>query len=226
MGRGVAVAILAVGGVTWFVVGGAARAADPPREGSPSELGENIKTLVEPARHVEIRLDLGAVATVPRRTNRVALNLEIATRSDFWYGVGVASGSQTTTFTETVTSSGDVQRTLTASEDGVVISARLFKRIGPGVISAGLVDSRPALATELRGWQDRLRLEVIAMNSLTWQIGTSATVRAGGSVQWRWFYLQAGVQDLQTSALRASYWGAGLRWQDPDLHELLAWALR
>jgi hypothetical protein len=42
-------------------------------------------------------------------------------------------------------------------------------------------------------------------------------------VQWRWIYLQAGVQDVIVDSLRAGYAGVGMRWNDADLRELLPW---
>jgi hypothetical protein len=213
MGRSVASAIT---GVIWLagVSAGAASAAD-----SPGEMAANISQLVEPARHVDIRLDAVVATTIPRRGARAGLDLEIGTRPDFWYGIGVASAS-TSEVTEIDTATS---RTVITTDGALVFSARLFKRIGPAVFSGGLIDSRPAVEAELRGWRDRARLEVVVADHQPMRLSDPPSVRAGGSLQWGWFYVQAGVQDLFTPDLRATYLGLGMRWHDLDLRDLLPW---
>ena len=98
----------------------------------------------------------------------------------------------------------------------------MFKSIGPLVLSGGVVDSQGALGIELRGWGDRLRLELLASSgrSLAYR---PPSLRAGASLQWRWIYVQAGVQGLGDRELRAAYLGMGMRWSDPDLLRSLGW---
>ena len=101
----------------------------------------------------------------------------------------------------------------------------MFKSIGPLVLSGGVVDSHGALGIELRGWRDRLRVELLASTArpLAYR---PPSLRAGASLQWRWIYIQAGVQALADRELRAAYVGMGMRWSDPDLLRSLGWLAR
>ena len=121
-----------------------------------------------------------------------------------------------------MSSDGTVTRTITTSEQALTWSARVFKRIGPLVLSGGMVDGHGALGIELRGWQDRLRLEMLASSAHPLEV-RPPSLRAGASLQWRWIYIQAGVQALADRELRAAYLGMGLRWSDPDLLRSLGW---
>ena len=191
---------------------------------SVREAARDIETLVAPARRLELRLDVSLTASLPRRSDRAGLNLELATRPDLWYAVGVASGTELT-YVEAMASDGAITRTLTTSDEAIVWSARVFKRLGPVVLSGGMVDSRAALGIELRGWQDRMRLEMLASTAHPLEY-RSPSVRVGASLQWRWIYGQAGVQALADRELRAAYVGLGMRWSDPDLLRSLGWLAR
>lgn len=217
---GGSVAILVTGAV-WCA--GAAASPDPDAV-SVRELAGDIETLVAPARRLELRLDASLTASRPRRGDRAGLSLELATRPDLWYAVGVGSTDEPTV-DEVVSTDGNVTTTVTTSEQALVWSARVFKRLGPLVVSGGVVDSHGALGIELRGWQDRVRVEMLAIaaRTLAYQ---PPSLRAGASLQWRWIYVQAGVQALADRQLRAAYLGIGMRWSDPDLLGSLGWLAR
>ncbi len=194
-------------------------------ESSLGEMAENINQLVEPARHMELRLDAGAVALLPKRGNRFDVALEIAPRPDYWYSIGAGTASTSTT-TQVITTGPDGNQTTTtvsSTNSDVSLSARIFKRIGPVVLSAGILEDRPATAIELRGWKDRVRFEAVTQAAGAWQVTGRPSVRLGGSLQWRWIYVQGGVQDLIDGTSRAAYAGVGMRWADPDLRDLLPW---
>jgi hypothetical protein len=187
------------------------------------EMAGNINQLVEPARRTELRLDVGGVALLPRRGNRFDVALEIAPRPDYWYsiGAGTASTSTTTRVIATGPNGNEISTTVSTTNSDVSLSARIFKRLGPLVLSAGILEDRPATAIELRGWKDRVRLEAVTQGAGAWQVTGTPSLRLGGSLQWRWIYLQAGVQDLVDGTLRAVYAGVGMRWADADLRDLL-----
>ena len=190
------------------------------------EMASNLNQLTEPARRTELRLDAGGVASLPLRGNRFEVAVEIAPRPDYWYSIGAGTTSSTTTTENIATDSSGrltVTTVSTTSNSGVNVSARIFKRIGPMVLSAGVLDDRPAVAVELRGWKDRVRIEVVDQAVAAWQISGRPSVRLGASLQWRWIYLQAGVQDVIEGSLRAGYAGLGMRWSDGDLRDLLPW---
>jgi phospholipid/cholesterol/gamma-HCH transport system substrate-binding protein len=170
-------------------------------------------------------LDAGAVALLPRRGTRFDVALEIAPRPDYWYSVGVGTASTATT-TEVITTGSDgnqISTTVSTTDSSVNLSARIFKRIGPLVLSAGILEDRPATAIELRGWKDRVRFEAVSQAAGAWQVSGRPSVRLGGSLQWGWIYIQAGVQDLINDSMRAAYAGVGMRWTDADLRDLLPW---
>jgi hypothetical protein len=187
---------------------------------SVADVARDVETLVAPARRLELRLDVSLTASLPRRGDRAGISVELATRPDLWYAVGVASATEPTAV-EIVASDGTVTRTIT-TQDQIVWSARVFKRIGPLVLSGGMVDSHGALGIELRGWHDRLRLELLASAGRPLDY-RPPSLRAGASVQWRWIYVQAGVQALADREQRAAYLGIGMRWSDPDLLRSLGW---
>jgi len=224
-GSGASVA--GVGGSVATLVTGAlwcAGAVPPPAvadRASVRELAGDVETLVAPARRLQLRLDVSLTASLPRRGDRAGLSLELATRPDLWYAIGVASTAESTVF-EVVSSDGAITRTITTADEAIVWSARVFKSIGPLVVSGGVVDSHGALGIELRGWQDRLRVEMLASagRPLAYR---PPSLRVGASLQWRWLYVQAGVQALADRELRAAYLGMGMRWSDPDLLRSLGW---
>jgi phospholipid/cholesterol/gamma-HCH transport system substrate-binding protein len=211
-------------GMTLAAASRTARAGD---DGSPRELVVNLKELAAPVSHLDVRLDAGVAASLPQRGTRAAFNVEIATRFDFWYGFGVSTAPPTAVTTTTTTPPiVGSSTTITRNENALAFSARLFKRIGPAVISGGMVDSRAGFAVELRGWDDRIRVELALADAQPWRTDALPGLRAGGSAQWGWLYVQAGAQDLLEPALRAAYAGAGLRWSDPDLRYLIPWVTR
>ena len=211
------VAIL-VTGLLWCAD---AVAPSAPERISIGDVARDLDTLVAPARRLQLRLDVSLTASLPRRGDRAGLSVELATRPDLWYAVGVASGSELTAV-EAMSSDGAVTRTLTIQDQAILWSARVFKAIGPLVLSGGVVDNHGAFGIELRGWDDRVRLELLATTAHPLEYGPPS-VRAGASLQWRWLYVQAGVQALADRELRAGYLGVGMRWSDPDLLRSLGW---
>jgi phospholipid/cholesterol/gamma-HCH transport system substrate-binding protein len=198
-----------------------ARAADS----SLGEMAANVNELVEPARRTELRLDAGAVTSFPMRGSRFDVALEIAPRPDYWYSVGVGSASGPTTTTVVMGGSDGNQVTTAVStkDSDVSVSARIFKRIGPFVLSGGVLEDRPAVAVELRGWEDRVRFEIVDQAAGPWNVTGRPSIRVGGSLQLGWIYFQGGMQELLDGSLRAGYAGLGMRWKDGDLRDLLPW---
>jgi hypothetical protein len=185
---------------------------------------EEVRDLMAPASHLELRCDLSLLTTRRLGDGRAGLDVEIATRPDYWYGLGVATIAGTTA--TTTTTAGGATVTTIESTDAIGLSARLFKRFGPLVLSAGIVDSAGGAGLELRALGDRLRLEVLATNWQPSEPRTSPHVRFGGSAQWRLVYVQAGVLDLLDDPRASAYVGVGLRWRDPDILSTAAWLRR
>ena len=160
--------------------------AGPPAraESETRQTIEGVQELMAPASRLEVRCDLGLLATRRPGDGRAGLDVEIATRPDYWYGLGVAAIAGTTV--TTTTTAGGTTVTTFETKDAVGISARFFKRLGPLVVSAGVVDSAGGAGIELRGLGDRLRLEVLATNWKPSDLRESprvrlAAARSGGS---------------------------------------------
>ena len=184
-----------------------------------------LKDLAAPVSRLQLRFDVGGLTTAHGDGGRAELRLEIATRPDLWYAVGVSTIDATTSMT-TSDAGEPVVMTTTASSDSFTLSARVFKRLGPVVLSAGVVDSHAGVGVELRGLDDRLRFEVLASEWMPTDAGAAARVRVGGSAQWRFLYVQAGVLDVVSGLAANAYVGGGLRWTDPDLLGTLWWLRR
>jgi phospholipid/cholesterol/gamma-HCH transport system substrate-binding protein len=184
-------------------------------QSSPGDTVADLKDLAAPAARTEVRLDLGVLAAASARQDRAELRVEIAPRPDFWYGIGVSSIAQTSTSTS-MTVGSDPTVTTTSTSDSFSLSARVFKRIGPLVLSAGLVDGRGGAGLELRSPYDRLRLELLASEWRPSDPRAIPSLRAGASAQWRWIYVQGGVLDLLDRQQRSAYLGLGMRWRDED----------
>lgn len=144
------------GSVAILVTGILCCGTTPEPTGDPVSIRDvtrDLATLVEPVRRLELRLDASLTASLPRGSDRAGISLELATRPDLWYSVGVASGTEQTQV-EVVSADGFVTRTVTTSDRTLAWSARVFKRLGPLVLSGGVVDSHAAVGIELRRWQD------------------------------------------------------------------------
>lgn len=209
-----------------FAAGAVALLASPARgQSAARETLEGLKELAAPASRLDVRFDLGALATLRPGDGRAELRVELATRPDYWYGLGVSS-TETTATTGTVTQAGGQVSgvtVMTTSTNSYGLSARLFKRIGPVVLSAGVVDNHGGAGFELRALDDRLRLEVLGTAWSPGATGTTARLRVGASAQWRFLYAQAGMLDAAGRPLASAYIGGGLRWSDPDLLGTLWW---
>ena len=106
-----------MGGSLAILVTGLLWCADavPPQVSDRISVGDvarDLETLVAPARRLELRFDVSLTASLPRRGDRAGISVELATRPDLWYAVGVASGSEPTAI-EVVSSDGTVTRTIT-----------------------------------------------------------------------------------------------------------------
>src|SRR6185312_7141559 len=203
--------------------------ASPARgESSGRETIEGLEQLAGPASRVQVRFDAGVLATRRPNENGAEIRVEVATRPDFWYGLGVSAvGTPPVTMRTAVTpATGQIIVVTTSSSNSYMLSARLFKRVGRIVQTAGVVDSHGGAGLEWRALGDRVRFEVIGT---AWSpLGGAATarLRVGGSVQWRFLYAQAGTLDAVSGPLASAYVGGGLRWTDPDLLGTLRWLWR
>jgi hypothetical protein len=215
LARDLAVVAFAVG-----LAGGTARA-----ESALRETAADLHELAAPAARTEVRLDLGVFAAYPAREDRAEVRVEIATRPDFWYGLGVSSLTRTTTELS-VTTPGQSAVTTTTTSESFSLSARLYKRIGPLVLSAGLVDGRGGAGIELRSPRDRLRLEVLASEWRPSDPSAVPSVRVGASAQWHWLYVQGGILNVLDRAQTSGYLGLGMRWRDEDLLQAIWWLRR
>jgi phospholipid/cholesterol/gamma-HCH transport system substrate-binding protein len=216
-GRGVTVIIAAA-----LLGGGAARAAEP----SLAETAAGVRALTAPIDHLDIRFDAELAQSLPRPGTRASVSIELAPRPDTWYAVGVATVPAPATETLTVSSTGEVTHTVTSTDNSMVLSVRLFKRLGPVVLSGGVFENHAAVGLELRGFRDRLRVGAVASERGFTVLREPGRLRVGGSVQWRWIYLQAGVDEALVPALRTAYLGVGMRWSDPDIKSVLPWVAR
>jgi hypothetical protein len=202
--------------------GGGARAAEP----SLAETAAGVRALTAPVDRLDIRFDAELAQSLLRPGTRAGVSIELAPRPDYWYAVGVATVPAPATETLTLSSTGEVTHTVTATDNSMALSVRLFKRLGPAVLSAGVFENHAAVGVELRGLGDRLRVGAIASERGFSDLRQTARLRVGGSVQWRWAYLQAGVDEALVPALRAAYVGVGMRWSDPDIKYVLPWIAR
>ncbi len=201
-------------------------------ESALRETAADLKELTAPAARTEVRVDLGVFAAYPAQEDRAELRVEIAPRPDFWYAVGVSSLTQTTTTMSAATTSSPMSAmdgtvyTTTSTSESFSLSARIFKRIGPLVVSAGLVDGRGGAGLELRSPGDRLRLELLASEWRPSDARAIPSLRVGASAQWGWLYVQGGLLEVLDPARRSGYLGLGMRWRDEDLLQALWWIRR
>jgi phospholipid/cholesterol/gamma-HCH transport system substrate-binding protein len=201
-----------------------------------NEAVDNVNSMLGGFKNMDLRLDMGAAQWVDRHDSRVALGLELAPRPDYWYGIDLAStpDGKIQESTRTVTSIDPVtglpisvlEKTKNVTVDkAFTLSAQFFKRLGPLVASAGIVESRGGAGLEWRGLDDRLRFGLLAYDFTKRDDKPNPRVRIGGSYQfWKGLYLNAGVQDAANKDLRTLYFGGGLRWKDEDLKKLLGLA--
>src|SRR5690349_3447050 len=107
MDRGLPIALAAASAL--------ALSAPPARAESPArETMEGLEELAAPPARLEVRFDLGGLATLRPDENRADLRVELATRPDFWYGLGVSTIESTTT-TLTVTEAGGQSSVMTTT---------------------------------------------------------------------------------------------------------------
>jgi hypothetical protein len=217
---------------TSLAVAGALAGRVTRPEAKVGETVEGIKELSAPVTGAELRCDVGVLATQTSKegedfdaeVRRAGIDVEIAPRPDYWYGLGAAAVTRTTT-TTTIDAAGAIVTTADTT-DAVVFSARFFKRIGPLVLSAGVVDSAGGAGLELRALGDRLRLEALASNWRPSDATAAPHLRVGGSAQWRFLYVQGGTLDVIEGGRNNVYVGLGMRWSDPDLLATLFWIRR
>jgi phospholipid/cholesterol/gamma-HCH transport system substrate-binding protein len=201
-----------------------------------NEAVDNVNSMLGGFKNMDLRLDLGAAQWADRHDSRVSLGIDLAPRQDYWYGLELAStpdgkiaeSTRTVTTMDPVTglptTTIDKTRNVTVDK-AFTLSAQFFKRVGPFVASAGIVESRGGGGIEWRGLDDRLRFGLLAYDFTKRDDKPNPRLRIGGSYQfWRNFYLNAGVQDAANKELRTLYFGGGLRWKDEDLKKLLGLA--
>lgn len=201
-----------------------------------NEAVDNVNAMLGGFKSMDLRLEMGAAQWFDRKDSRVHFGLELAPGKDYWYGLELASTpdgkiqDSTRTVTSIDPSTGlptsvlEHNRTV-ISDKAFTFSAQFFKRLGPLVAHAGLVESRGGGGLEWRAMDDRLRLGVLAYDFTKRDDKPNPRVRLGGSYQfWRGFYLNGGLQDAANKDLRTLYLGGGLRWKDEDLKKLLGLA--
>jgi hypothetical protein len=199
-------------------------AGRPTPAGPPArESGKGLLGMLTSMQKLEVRWEASVALPVDGQDVRASMALELAARKSQWWQLGFAY-LPTTTVASVTRASGAIERTVTLREE-LAISLRLFKRFGPLVINAGLIESRVGAGIELRLVEDHLRLEALA-HKRSRADQNLASVRIGASVQWRWFFVQAGVLDASDRRRRVAFLGGGMRWEDPDLKGLAFWLSR
>ena len=106
------------------------------------------------------------------------------------------------------------------------MSAQFAKRLGPAVLSAGIIEGKGGAGLELRTLDnDALRFGIIGYDFTKRDDKPNPRYRFTTSYQfWKGAYLQAGVQDIGNKDLRTVFFGGGLRWKDDDLKKLIGLA--
>jgi hypothetical protein len=204
-----------------------AAVADPKPGDGPQRAvdpgGGGLRGMLVELQKMQVRLEAALAVPVDGQDVRATFALELAAHRSHWWQLGLAY-LPTTTVTIVTRTAGATERTVTTREE-LAVSLRLFKRFGPVVINAGLIESRVGAGVELRLVEDHLRLEALA-HKRSRAHADLASVRVGASLQWRWFFVQAGVQDASDRRRRVAYLGGGMRWEDPDLKGLAFWFSR
>jgi phospholipid/cholesterol/gamma-HCH transport system substrate-binding protein len=187
-------------------------------------------------KKLDLRLDLGAAQWTKRHDSSTYFNIDLAPRDDYWYAIQLASTpdgrihDETRTVTKLDPVTGLPVSVLennhyVTTEQTFTFGAQFAKRWGPAVFSAGIVEGKGGGGVELRGFEDKLRLGVLAYDFGKRDDKPNARVRLTGSWQfWKGAYVQAGVQDMANKELRTFFVGGGLRWKDEDLKKLIGLA--
>ena len=200
---------------------GLTSSADAEAPARPRALLKEMAGLFE---NLNVRLQASLAQPLDGADVRGDLAVELASGTGHWWQLGL-----TALAVETVTSvSGpgvDFRRTI-VKRDVLALSVRRFERLGPTVWSVGLVEDHLGASAELRALDDRVRLELLLHGWSPRGPDRRPRLRAGGSVQWRWLFIQAGLEDALDGQARTPFLGMGLRWRDPDLLLMAFWLSR
>ena len=201
-----------------------------------NEAVDNVNGLLGGFKAMELRLDMGASQWVDRHDSRIALGIELAPRSDYWYALELAStpdgklseSTRTETKIDPVTGLPTTvlssSRTVTVDK-AFTFSAQFAKRWGNFVGTAGIVESKGGAGLEYRTLEDTLRFGVLAYDFTKRDDKPNPRIRLGATWQfWKGMYAQVGLQDAANKDLRTITFGGGLRWKDDDLKKLIGLA--
>jgi phospholipid/cholesterol/gamma-HCH transport system substrate-binding protein len=200
-----------------------------------NEAVDNVNGMLGGFNKMDMRLDMNAAQWDKRKDSRVGLGIEIAPRPDYWYSLGFAStpdgkisqSSRTLSQIDPLTGLPMVVKdTIVTTDQAFTVSAQFAKRLGPAVLSAGIIEGKGGAGLELRTLDnDALRFGIIGYDFTKRDDKPNPRYRFTTSYQfWKGAYLQAGVQDIGNKDLRTVFFGGGLRWKDDDLKKLIGLA--
>ncbi|MEE2834510.1 MAG: MlaD family protein [Myxococcota bacterium] len=157
-------------------------------------------------------------------TGRAGLRVNLLTRKDKGYILELNSDDRVSPLEQQRTV-GDVTTITETIEDEFRLSAQFWHRFGMVGLRAGLIDSRGGVGLDAYLLDDRLRIQLDAFD-FDRQIADIALAprhRALVDIKvLKHLYLVAGVEDPIFADQRDFYFGAGVRFFDPDLKSVLA----
>ncbi len=158
--------------------------------------------------------------------NKGYFSLELSPRPERSYLLEVADDPRgKVTRTEKTETVGAVTTTTTTlvSERKLRFSAEFVQRSGPLALRIGMIESTAGIGADLYGPGDRAILSFDA-----WDFGSDDPLMPHAHLKataryslLRYIFLQAGVDNPLNKAVRTSFVGAGLRFEDNDLKYLL-----
>ena len=155
---------------------------------------------------------------------RAGVRVNLLTRKDKGYILALNTDDRVSPLVQRRTVDGVLTETGTI-EDEFRISAQFWRRFGMIGVRAGLVDNRGGVGVDAYLLNDRLRIQLDAFDFDRQVADIALAPRHRAMVDLKvlkHLYVRAGVDDPMLADQRDFYFGAGIRFFDPDLKSILA----
>jgi phospholipid/cholesterol/gamma-HCH transport system substrate-binding protein len=155
---------------------------------------------------------------------RAGLRVNLLMRKDKGYILALNTDSQVSPIVQRRSVAG-VETITETIDDELRISAQFWRRFGMVGLRAGMVDGRGGLGVDAYLINDRLRIQLDAFDFDRQVADLALAPRHRAIVDFKileHLYLRAGVDDPLLADQRDFYFGAGIRFFDPDLKSIMA----
>jgi phospholipid/cholesterol/gamma-HCH transport system substrate-binding protein len=155
---------------------------------------------------------------------RAGLRVNLLMRKDKGYILALNTDSRVSPIVQRRSVAG-VETITETIDDELRISAQFWRRFGMVGLRAGMVDGRGGLGVDAYLINDRLRIQLDAFDFDRQVADLALAPRHRAIVDFKileHLYLRAGVDDPLLADQRDFYFGAGIRFFDPDLKSIMA----